>query len=67
MWVQPLETANVRMHPAARAEVEPRLAVLLNANARKVSPKTDARALTPSMTFAIPSMRSSKASKHSSA
>ncbi|MBI3185852.1 MAG: hypothetical protein HYZ28_27265 [Myxococcales bacterium] len=39
MWVQPLRTADLRIVPPLRLEVEPKVAVLLNANARKVSQK----------------------------
>ncbi|MFZ5469223.1 MAG: diacylglycerol/lipid kinase family protein [Myxococcota bacterium] len=39
MWVQPLRTAELRVVPPAKVETEPRVAVLLNANARRVNEK----------------------------
>lgn len=39
MWVQPLKIADRRVVPASRVAQEPRVAVLLNANARKVTRK----------------------------
>jgi len=39
MWVQPLRIADVTVVPPATVEMEPRVAVLLNANARKVTEK----------------------------
>ncbi len=38
MWVQPFKTADVELYPP-RADVERKVAVLLNANARKVTPR----------------------------
>lgn len=37
MWVQPLRTADLRVIPAPRVESEPKVAVLVNANARQVN------------------------------
>ena len=39
MLAQSLRSSNLRMLRGARAPAEPRVAVLLNANARKVTPK----------------------------
>ncbi len=37
MWVQPLRTAELQVVPRMRLQAEPKVAVLLNANARKVN------------------------------
>lgn len=39
MWAQPMRTADLRIVPPVRVEPEPRVAVLLNANARRVTEK----------------------------